>query len=101
MQKKLKCWVVALCMTMFLGFAGSAVAYNQNSGLNFGNTNILDAILPGPGFYFHNYMAKGKGETPLLSYSPEEYETRVFKGGIPPRLFHGPESLKFTDKLFI
>ncbi|SHF99603.1 Uncharacterized conserved protein [Desulfacinum infernum DSM 9756] len=46
-----------LCIVVAVGLAMPAAAWNQNSGLNYGNTNFLDAILPPPGVYLDNYVA--------------------------------------------
>ena len=39
-----------------LFFTTSALAYHQNPNLNWGNTNIIDAMMPPPGFYLSNYI---------------------------------------------
>ncbi len=52
------------CIVSFM-FSSAAVAYNQNPNLNYGNTNIIDAMLPPPGLYMSNYM---------VFYSADEFK---------------------------
>lgn len=55
MKNRFMLWIVAAACMALLNIS-TARAYNQNPNLNWGSTNIMDAILPPPGLYMSNYM---------------------------------------------
>ncbi len=52
-----KHWKLIVILAFFLFFnTVTAFAYNQNPNLNWGYTNIMDAMIPPPGIYMSNYL---------------------------------------------
>ncbi|OQX63795.1 MAG: hypothetical protein B5M56_01730 [Desulfococcus sp. 4484_241] len=65
MKKTRTVWSLFLILAAVMVCSSAAIAYNQNPNLNYGHTNLLDAMLPPPGLYLSNYM---------IIYSTDEFK---------------------------
>ncbi len=80
-------WISCIILVL-LCFSQTSWAYQQNPGLNWGNTNILDGMIPPPGVWLSSYVVgysadefkngdghdlPGDHEIDVLAYAPQFY----------------------------